>query len=91
MFLLNSNIPCYSNFSVPSEVENISVTNITTEEAVIVWSNALGDVDGYDLFLNPKEGVECDPCPREITGTTHFFKGISDFFSELSVSSVDEF
>ncbi|XP_039260632.2 receptor-type tyrosine-protein phosphatase beta-like [Styela clava] len=66
----------FDQCTVPSEIANLSVAKVTVDEVVLTWSNAPGDVEDYDLFLNPRDGVIGDPCPRGIVGTTHIFKGL---------------
>lgn len=60
---------------MPTEVSNFVLGSVATEEATVKWSSAPGDLDDYDLFLTPNEGVTGEPCPRGVQGNTYTFKG----------------
>ncbi|CAK8689015.1 unnamed protein product [Clavelina lepadiformis] len=66
----------YSQCTVPLEATGISVRGIGPEEAVITWLSSGGDVDDYDLFLTPKDGVVGETSPRGLNTNEYKFTGL---------------
>ncbi|XP_078485338.1 receptor-type tyrosine-protein phosphatase beta [Ciona intestinalis] len=73
---ISSRPQLFTECTVPLEVAGIVPCDVKADEVQITWAPSPGDVDDYDLYLSPREGVEGNSQPRGVKGNRYQFTGL---------------